>query len=128
MNSESQTDCCSCTSKMAYVLGVAGAFLIVGALVLAMQHYTQSEPLNAKRAAERAAALRDLRASEADALSSVAYIDPAKGLVRLPISEAMKIAQREWQNPAAARAKLIEREEKATFVPPPPPAKPSAFE
>ena len=48
--------------------------------------------------------------------------------LRLPIEVAMQITGREWQNPAAARAKLIERVEKATYVPPPPPPKPSAFE
>jgi hypothetical protein len=46
----------------------------------------------------------------------------------LPIENAMQLAEREWQNPSAARSNLISRVEKATFVPPPPPAKPSAFE
>ena len=127
MNSESN-NCSECKTKGAYALAVIGAFLIVGALVLAMRHYAKIEPLNANRAAERAAALKELRAAEADALTSVAWIDQGKGLVRLPIAEAMKLVEREWQNPAAARAKLIEREEKATYVPPPPPPKPSAFE
>jgi hypothetical protein len=48
--------------------------------------------------------------------------------VRLPIAEAMKLALRDWQNPAAARSNLIARVEKATAVPPAAPAKPSAFE
>ena len=113
---------------MAYAAAVIGAFLIVGALVMAMRHYTTTEPLNANRAAERAAALKELRATEADALTTTAWIDQGKGLVRLPITEAMKLVEREWQNPAAARAMLIDREEKATYVPPPPPPKPSAFE
>lgn len=109
-------------------MAIVGAFLIVGALVMAMRHYTKVEPINANRAAERAAALKELRATEADALTSTAWIDQSKGLVRLPIAEAMKLVEREWQNPAAARTNLIEREEKASYVPPPPPPKPSAFE
>jgi hypothetical protein len=40
----------------------------------------------------------------------------------------MKLALRDWQNPAAARSNLIARVEKATAVPPPAPAKPSQFE
>ena len=128
MNSETKNNCCGCGTKMAYTLAVLGAFLIAGALVLAMQHYTKVEPLNANRAAERAAALKELRATEVDVLNTIAWVDQGKGIVRLPISEAMQLAEREWQNPVAARAKLIEREEKATFVPPPPPPKPSAFE
>ena len=127
MNSESN-NCCECKTKMAWCLSVLGAFLIVAALVFAMRHYTRSAPLNANRSAERAAALKELHATEADALNSAAWIDQGKGLVRLPIAEAMKLAEREWQNPAAARASLIAREEKAAFVPPPPPPKPSAFE
>ena len=127
MNSESN-NCCACKTRLAYGTAILGAFLIVGALVLAMQRYTQAVPFNAGRPAERAASLKELRAAEAEALATVAWIDQGKGIVRLPIAEAMKIAEREWQNPAAARAKLIEREEKATYVPPPPPPKPSAFE
>ena len=127
MNSESN-NCCSCKTKLAYGLAVLGAFLIVGALVFAMQNYTKTEPLNANRAAERAKALGELRATEADAISSVAWIDQSKGLVRLRIEDAMKIVERNWQNPAAARSNLIERVEKATYVPPPAPPKPSAFE
>lgn len=127
MNSESN-NCCAGKSRCVYTLAIIGAFLIVGALVMAMRHYTRTAPLNANRASERAATLKELQAAETEALHTVAWIDQGKGLVRLPIAEAMKLAEREWQNPAAARAGLIARVEKATFVPPPPPPKPSAFE
>lgn len=113
-------------TRMAYALAILGAFLIVAALVWAMRHYTQPAPLNANRAAERAKALAEIRAAEADALNNVGWIDPAKGLVRLPIAEAMKLVERDWQNPAAARSNLIARVDKAN--PPPPPPKPSVFE
>lgn len=120
-----------CDRKLGLIRGIAilGAFLIVAALVWAMRHYTQPAPLNAARAAERAAALRELRASESDALHTAAWLDPAKGIVRLPIDDAMNLAAREWQNPAAARSNLIARVERANPPPPPPaPAKPSPFE
>jgi hypothetical protein len=91
-----------------------------------MRHYTQAPPLNANRAAERAKALADIRAVETDALNNVGWIDPTKGLVRLPIDEAMKLVEVAWRNPSAARSNLIARVEKAN--PPPPPPKPSAFE
>jgi len=113
---------------MAYFFAILGAFLIVAALVFAMRHYLITPPLNANRAAERAAALKELRAAEADSLNNVGWIDQGKGIVRLPIANAMQLAEREWQNPAAARSNLIARVEKATYVPPPPPPKPSAFE
>ena len=113
---------------LAYVVGILGSFLIVAALVWAMQHYTQPPPLGEDRIAVRKKALADLRAAEATELESYGWVDQGKGLVRLPIAEAMKLALRQWQNPAAARSNLIARVEKATAVPPPPPAKPSPFE
>lgn len=113
---------------LAYVTGVLGALLIVAALVWAMQRYTQPPPLGEDRIAVRKKALAELRAAEASELTTYGWVDPTKGVVRLPIAEAMSLALREWQNPAAARSNLIARVEKATAVPPPAPAKPSAFE
>ena len=113
---------------LAWFIGVLGSLLIVAALVWAMQHYTQPPPLGEDRVALRKKALAELRAAEASELSSYAWLDQGKGVVRLPIIEAMKLTLREWQNPAAARSNLIARVEKATAVPPPAPAKPSPFE
>jgi hypothetical protein len=102
--------------------------LIFAALVAKMREYTTPVPLGAERAAERAKALAELRAAEADALQNVGWVDPAKGVVRLPIVLAMKLTESKWQNPAKARADLIARVEKATALPPKAPEKPSAFE
>ena len=113
-------------SRLAAIVAVLGAFFIVAALVLAMRHYTTPPPLNAQRAAERARALADIRAAEAEALTHAAWLDPEKGLVRLPVDTAMQIVERDWQNPAAGRSNLLARVDKAN--PPPPPPKPSAFE
>ncbi len=124
----SQATLCQCRTGVVYGIAILGAFLIVAALVWAMQHYTQAPPLNANRAAERANALKELRAVETDALQTPAWLDPGKGIVRLRIEDAMQWVEREWQNPAAARSNLIARVETATAVPPPAPPKPSAFE
>jgi hypothetical protein len=113
---------------LAYLGGILGSLLIVAALVWAMQRYTQPPPLGEDRIAVRKKALADLRAAEASELESYGWVDQTKGVVRLPINEAMKLALREWQNPAAARSNLIARVEKATAVPPAAPAKPSPFE
>ena len=102
--------------------------LIFAALVWKTRQYTTPAPLGAERAAERAKALVDLRAAETDALNNVAWIDQGKGIVRLPIADAIKLAEKQWQNPTQARAMMNDRVEKAFFVPPPPPPKPSAFE
>ena len=113
---------------LAYLFGILGSLLIVAALIWAMWHYTQPPPLGEDRVALRKKALADLRLAEATELESYGWVDQAKGVVRLPISEAMKLALREWQDPVAARSNLVARVEKATAVPPPAPAKPSAFE
>lgn len=116
-------------TALAYVAGILGSFLIVAALVWAMRYYVRPAPLGEDRAAVRAKALAELRAAEADALANAAWLDQAKGVVRLPIAEAMRIVERDWgQNPAAARSNLIDRVEKATALPPKAPEKPSAFE
>ncbi len=116
-------------SVLAWVVGILGSFLIVAALVWAMQRYTQPAPLNEGRAAERAKALVELRAAETEALQHPGWVDQAKGLVRLPIDVAVGLVERDWgQNPAAARSNLISRVEKATAPAPKAPEKPSQFE
>jgi hypothetical protein len=128
MNSESN-NCCGFRVKLPFALAVLGAFLIVALLAGILRHYTQPAPaVDQARKDERARALAELRAAETEALHTVAWMDQPKGIVRLRIEDAMALAEREGQNPAAARSNLIARVEKATFVPPPPPAQPSAFE
>ncbi len=111
---------------LAYALAILGSFLIVAALVWAMHKYTEPAPLGANRAAERARALGEMRAAEADALNNVGWIDQGKGIVRLRIEDAMKLVERSWQNAPAARSNLLERVAKA--YPPPPKPAPSPFE
>ncbi|MCX6912658.1 MAG: hypothetical protein NT167_06370 [Verrucomicrobia bacterium] len=113
---------------LAYVIGILGSLLIVAALVWAMQRYTQQPLLGQDRVVVRKKALADLRATEVGELASYGWLDQPKGVVRLPIADAMQLALRDWQNPAAARSNLIARVEKATAAPPAAPAKPSAFE
>lgn len=111
------------------VVAVVGACLIFAALVWQMKEYTQPAPaVDQARKAERAKARAELTAAETEALNNVAWIDQTKGLVRLPMAEAMKLAEREWRNPAQARSNLIARVEKANYVPPKAPEAPSAFE
>jgi hypothetical protein len=108
---------------------VLGAFLIVAALVLIMRHYTRVPDVNAGRAAERAKALAELRAAEANATQTVGWIDQGKGIVRLRVEDAVKLVEQSWgTDPVAARKDLIARVEKATAQPPAAPAQPSEFE
>jgi hypothetical protein len=116
-------------TALAYIVGILGSFLIVAGLVWAMLHFTKPTPLGEDRAAVRAQALAELRAAETEAMSTPAWLDQAKGVVRLRVEDAMKIVEQGWgRNPSAARSNLIERVEKATAVPPKAPEKPSPFE
>ena len=116
-------------TALAYVVGIIGSFLVLGGLAWAIHRYTQPAPLGEDRAAVRAKALAEIRAAEAEALQHPGWMDQAKGVVRLPIQDAMALVERDWgKNPAAARSNLIERVEKATAVPPKAPEKPSQFE
>jgi hypothetical protein len=124
------------SALIAYSIAVIGAFLIVGGLVWVMINYTRPEPLGADRAAERKKALVELRASNIEALSSYAWQDQSRGVVRLPVVDketggpgrSMELALKLWQDPAAARSNLIARVEKATAPAPKVPEKPSQFE
>src|SRR5512140_385235 len=122
-------DAVSQRSAWAYVAGVLGSIFIVAFLAWAIHRYTHPGPLGEDRAAVRAKALAEIQAAEAQAMNQTGWVDPAKGIVRLRVEDAMSIVEREWgKNPSAARSNLITRVEKATFVPPKPPEKPSQFE
>jgi len=128
MNSEhGGTSASETRVRWPYVVTVLGALLIVGFLAWLMYLFTQPAPLGQNRAAERSKALTELRAYESDQLNNVGWIDPAKGLVRLRIEDAMKLIEQQWaKDPAAARSNLISRVEAAN--PPPPKPAPSVFE
>lgn len=128
MNSSCESENKSCGKSYSVTVAVVVVCLIFAALVWKTRQYTTPAPLGADRAAERAKALAELHAAEADALNNVGWVDQGKGIVRLPIADAVKLAEKQWQNPAQARATLIARVEKANEAPPKAPEKPSAFE
>ncbi|MFO1499906.1 MAG: hypothetical protein U1G07_16200 [Verrucomicrobiota bacterium] len=120
MNSQPATR----TSLGIYFIAALGATLIVGGLSWLLFVRTRPDTLNQARIAERIKNLKDITGSSTEALNNFGWQDRTKGLVRLPISNAMDLVVREWKNPAAGRSNLLARIEKA--YPPPPP--PQAFE
>ncbi len=84
------------------------AFVTVGVKVL-----VPATGIDADRAASRAKALAEIHATEEISLKYPAVLDAKRGIVRLPIETAMALAAQKWQDPAAARADLNSREEKA---------------
>ena len=128
MNScDSDKKCCD-PRTISITTAVVVACLIFVGLVWKMRQYTTPAALGAQRAGERAKALEEVRAADADALKNPGYVDPVKKLVRLPIEDAKAMTVKAWQNPAAARADLLARVEKANVQPPKPPEKPSPLE
>lgn len=108
-----------------YFAGILGAFLIVALLVGAIYRYANPAPLGTNRADERHKHLKEMRAADA-ALNQYGWADQSKGIVRLPVSAAMELTIKDYQNPDAARKEIAVRVDKAN--PPPPPEKPSIYE
>jgi hypothetical protein len=114
-----------------YAITIVAVLLIGYILVRAMRSYVPAQAINAKRVEERIAARDDVRNAGLKELNAEDYavINPANGVVRLPISRAMQLTIEGLQNPAAFRSNMNARVENATKAPPAPvaPAAP-AFE
>ena len=109
-------------------VGFVLAIILFAALAVAVKFLASVPAIDADRAAERSKALAEIHATEEKSLNTLGWADQARGIVRLPIEAAMQQAALAWQNPAAARADLKARAEKAAAPAPVVPAKPSAFE
>jgi len=103
-----------------YFLGTIAAFSLVIGAILLLYHYTMPAPIDTSRYEERRKNLAELQAQAAHELDHYAYLDEAKGRIRLPIQRAMELCVEEWRNPAAGRSNLLRRVRSA--FPPVPPA------
>ena len=111
-----------------YFVGVLGAFLIVALLVGAIYRYANPAPLGSNRVQERHKNLKDMRTADAT-LNEYGWADQSKGFVRLPVSAAMELTIKDYQNPEAAKKDIAVRVDKANPAPPPPPPEqPSKYE
>jgi hypothetical protein len=112
--------------------GAAIAFIVASVifavLVVAVKLLVNVPAIDADSAAVRTKALAEIRATESKSLNNAGWVDESRGIVRIPIATAIQIAAQEWQNPAAARADLIAREEKASAPAPVVAPKPNPFE
>jgi hypothetical protein len=111
-----------------YVVTILATFLLMAFLVKQMVKTTNPAPLGADRGAARAKDQNDLRAAHQQALSSWGMADAQKGIVRLPIDEAMKVTIQGYKDAAAFRKDLVARSDKASAPAPKPPEKPNEFE
>jgi hypothetical protein len=126
MNSNQDTPAVNRASGAA--LGILIASVLFAALVVMVKLSVNVPAVDADREAALSKALFEIRINETASLNNIGWIDQQRGILRLPIDDAMKLAAQEWQNPAQARANLLLREEKASKPAPVAPAKPNPFE
>ncbi len=113
----------------ATVIGVLGAFLIMGILVLVMVRVIRPEPVGSGRAQERKNALVQIHNEEAQMLNQNSAQGAGSGFVRINISNAVDLVLKEYKQDAKkARAEMMARAEKSAFVPAAPPPPPNPYE
>lgn len=109
-------------------LGVLIAGVLFAVLGVIVKCAVTAPAIDADRQAAISRARFEISTNEAAWLNTAGWIDQSRGIVRLPIADAMKIAAREWRNPAAARTNLITREDKAVAPAPAAPAAANPFQ
>jgi hypothetical protein len=102
------------TSASGAAIAFIAASVIFAVLVVAVKLLVNVPAIDADRGAAISKALFDIRTNEAASLYNIGWVDQPRSIVRLPIETAMQMTERNWQNPAAARAVLIAREENAS--------------
>lgn len=110
------------------VVGFILAMMLFVIIAVVAKFSIHAPAIDAARGAERSKDLVEIHATEEKALTTFGWVDQSRGIVRLPIEDAMKIAAKEWQNPKQALADLKSREEKATAPAPVAPAAPNPFD
>lgn len=89
-------------SNTKYTWGGIGMIILLGAVALLGPFFYfiyAPVPLNSEIANERKAKLADVNAKQNELISNYAWIDQAKGIVRIPVERAMQITAQELQHP-----------------------------
>jgi hypothetical protein len=102
----------------AWFCGIAGALGIIGALAWLIVRQGLPPGIDEERAALRRTYLAETQAADREALATYGWVDPTKGIVRLPIERAMALALERGPDAAALRGLLLERNAAATAPPP----------
>src|SRR5665213_51372 len=109
-------------------IGFVLAAILFVALALIVKLSVGVPAIDADRDAVRSKALAEMRTAEEKSLNTLGWADQSRGIVRLPIDDAMKLAAQAGQNPAQARADLNARAEKAAAPAPVKVAAPNPFD
>ena len=108
-----------CRTCLTIVVCVA-TFLLMTFLVRQMIKITTPAPVGVARATERAVEGAKIRAEGVEKAKAWGYVDPTRGIVRLPVEDAVKLTLQGYQKPTAFKADLAARLEKASVAPPKP--------
>ena len=109
-------------SRLAGRYAIVASLLVLGLMGVLTHRYVRPYPVDRDRIEFRKRSLAELKAAHTNLLNTYAWEDSRKGLVRVPITRAMELVEREWRNPAAARSNLIARAEGAAALPKSPPS------
>lgn len=103
-----------------FVLVILATFMLVAFLVMEMVRIAGPAPVGDERNLARARDNAEIRAAGNQALMNWGYVDQPRGIVRLPIEDAMKLTVQGYANSPAFHSDLVARVEKATAPPPKP--------
>lgn len=109
----------------AWLMGALGALLLFAGFTGFILARTRAPSIDESRATYRQKILAQMRATNQVLSTTYGWIDPTKGIVRLPISRAVELSLQIWGDPAAGRSNLLARLAKATAQAPP---KPNPYE
>ena len=121
MENVNQTKKCgSCSKTCITVIVCIATFLLMAFLVKQMIKITTPAPVGVARATERAVEGAKIRAEGVEKSKAWGYVDAPRGIVRLPVEDAVKLTLQGYQKPAAFKTDLATRLEKASVAPPKP--------
>lgn len=121
MENVNQTkNCGSCSKTCLTVVVCVATFLLMGFLVNRMVKLTRPEPVGVARATERSVEGAKIRNEGAEKSKSWGLVDAPRGIVRLPVEDAVKLTLEGYKDAAKFKADLAARLEKASVAPPKP--------
>lgn len=119
MENVNQTkNCGPCTKTCLTVVVCVVTFLLMAFLVNRMVKFTRPEPVGVARATERAVEGGKIRADGVEKSKVWGLVDAPRGIVRLPVEDAVKLTLEGYKDAAKFKADLAARLEKASVAPP----------
>jgi hypothetical protein len=88
---------------------IAACFFIMFYMVRSAYRESNPQAINHARALERVKFRQEVAGKARTNLTTVGWVDVAKGIVRLPIDQAMKMTVEAYKNPEAAHSNLFAR-------------------